>query len=520
MCVRSRKPTPSSLMAIATMLCLLSCSGDRVAEAPAPPNILLVVWDTVRADHMSLHGHHRPTTPFVEEWARQARVYDDALSTASTTVPSHASIFTGLMPSEHGAGANHLELASKHHTLAELLSEHGYQTYFYSANPHISSTGNFAQGFDIEQHPWHPQLRKAAERIVRAKVEEMDPDGEIARRLREGRVSRWIVNASGALAERSLRGWLANRDPERPWFAFINYMEAHRPLIPSREARLRMMSEDEMQRSYRVDRSWEPMWSYVFGYHDYTADELALTAATYDAALCELDALFRGLITGLEEDGALDDTVIVLTADHGEHLGEHRLLDHQFSLYDGLIRVPLVLSAPGRLEPGRDPRPVSTHDLFPTLLELAGVPVSASPAPGPRSLLDPLPARARLSEMLVPFEGPLRMMRRKAPDFGAAPWRRQLRALTEGGHKLIWASDQRHELYDREHDPDEARNLYVEQPARSAALERTLAEMVDRLATSRVPGEQMRLSREERDRLEALGYLDPERDPGLGGEGR
>ncbi|MEZ5979698.1 MAG: sulfatase-like hydrolase/transferase [Planctomycetota bacterium] len=153
-------------MLLATAALLAGCAE----RAPVPPNVLFVVWDTVRADRLSLYGHDAATTPFLAEFARDARVFDDCVSTASWTVPSHAALFTGRMPTE---SATHLvgdRLPAEHATLAERFAASGYATFMYSANPHIARETGFGRGFDVIEHPWDDERRGAAEAIVRAKV--------------------------------------------------------------------------------------------------------------------------------------------------------------------------------------------------------------------------------------------------------------------------------------------------------------------------------------------------------------
>ncbi len=118
---------------------LLAALGCPPPAPPAPPNILWVVWDTVRADHLSLYGYERETTPRLDAWAAGARVFDDVRSVASYTLPSHASMFTGLLPSEHCTHNDHKRLDDRYTTLAELLREAGYQTFLFSSNPHVSA---------------------------------------------------------------------------------------------------------------------------------------------------------------------------------------------------------------------------------------------------------------------------------------------------------------------------------------------------------------------------------------------
>jgi arylsulfatase A-like enzyme len=488
----------------------LGCSGGDPR-----PNILWVVWDTVRADHMSLYGYPKPTTPRLDEWAKRSRIFDDALSASNSTVPSHASMFTGLVPTQHGAHSGHRWLDDAHTTAAELLRDAGYQTYLFAANPHISVEENFAQGFEVVEHPWSPRYRKRATEIVMSKIHPDDVSSELtllARRFGQLELNKWGSKASGALAREGLENWLATSEAGRPWFALLNYMEAHRPFLPSAEHRARIMSASEVERSYRIDRSWPALWGYFFGVESYSEEELQIMAATYDATLAELDDLFADLLDSLERGGWLENTVVFLVSDHGEHLGEHRMLDHQYSLYQGLVHVPLVVYAPGRVEPGHDTRPVMNLDLFPTVHELAGI--EGHDSVHARSLLSPNEQRRRLSEYPSATPEPLELVQRRHPDFDPTPWLRSLRAWYDGDYKLIRGSDGRRELYDLAQDPDEERDLAGREQARLTALDTDLDALVQGLARPRTTDAAPEEAKgERREMLEALGYLAPQTSP-------
>ena len=494
---------------------LCGCSSEK-APPSGPPNILWIVWDTVRADHLSLYGHERQTTPRLSQRARSARVYEDCLAAANYTVASHASMFTGLLPSRHGAINGRSHLADEHETIAELLARAGYRTFLFSANPHISADENFAQGFETAEHPWSEKHRARARELVLAKADARDPSHDLDEEFAHGRPRNWDFKESGPLAEEALLAWLADEpaetDAERPFFAFLNYMEAHRPYLPRSRSRAQFMSPEEVERSYGVDQSWTAVWSYTFGLHEFSAAELDLMRATYDATLFELDELLDRLLARLEDRGALENTVVVLTADHGEHLGEHHMLDHQYSLYQPLIHVPLVVWAPGRLESGRDPHPVMNHDLFPTLLRWAGV----SPPPGlvtdARDLERPDPHRRRVAESLGSFRDPFRAVWERYVAWDPSPWNRDLQACVTGGRKLILAPGSSSELYALASDPLERRDLAAQRPQVTEHLSAALQQHLDGLAATTsdsapVPDSAAVISPEHRARLETLGYL-------------
>jgi arylsulfatase A-like enzyme len=496
-------------MACSVFWVLASCSKpDSAIPRIDGPNIVWVVWDTVRADHLSLYGYSKPTTPHLDMWARGARVFENCTSTAGSTIPSHASMFTGLLPTEHGANNQHRRFHDGHDSIAEILKGSGYRTYLYSANPNVAMELNFHQGFEVEEHPWDDQYEKEAFRILMSKLVPEDRSSELLDKVRSQTFTKWDIKASGELAQRGLLTWLKSSDKDRPFFAFINYMEAHRPYLPESQFRKIMMTPEQIAASYKVDRSWVPMWAYTFGVHEYSVDELALTAATYDATLAELDDIFSKLLAALEKSGHLEDTVIILTSDHGEQLGEHHMLDHQYSLYDPLLRVPLIVHYPKAFSPGRESRPVSNFDLFPTLLEVLNISSSATGSVSAISLLHPSPDRVRMAEYPAFFQRPLASIKEEYPSFDSASWERHLRAIFEGDHKFIWGSDGRHELYDLGKDPDELVNLLPAEATVGAKIEATLANRVERMRPRFEGGPPPQVSEEMMRRLGGLGYTD------------
>jgi arylsulfatase A-like enzyme len=515
--MKSIQPKPTlRRIAAGLLLAAATAFGTACSQPDADrPNVLFIVWDTVRADRMSLYGCENPTTPFLDVWAKEARVFDNCSSTANSTVPSHAAMFTGLYPIEHGANNSHRRLDERFNTLAEIFRGSGYGTYLFAANPHISQDENFHQGFDVEEHPWDEKYADRAMEILRAKIDNLDRSSTLPQKIRGNRRGPWNMKAAGALAQTGFAAWLderAARGEEKPYFAFLNYMEAHRPLVPAPEFRKRMMTPGQTEKSFAIDRSWNTMWSFSFGLHEYTPQELDIMTRTYDACIAELDALLEDLITALDEKGYLDNTIIVLTSDHGEHLGEHHLLDHQYSLYEGLLRVPLVVRFPGGIDTGRDGRPVSNIDLFPTLIELAGLePAGLEPpreeTPWVRSLLAPDRPRLRLAQYPSAFAMPIDSVLKKHPDWDPTPFRRKLDAIYHGDLKLISASDGSSQLFNVAADPGETEDLAPgageELDRMNEALRLIRGTLRPYSGNEKAPA----MTAEQRERLQALGYL-------------
>jgi len=486
------------IRAIVTLL-IASCGcGFGASDSDTSrPNILWVIWDTARASNMSVYGYDRPTTPHLNQWVTRARVFDNVISAATTTIPSHASMFTGMLPAQHGVDDGHPKLGEQQQTLAEILRDAGYRTYLFSANPYVGHATALAQGFDVVEHPWSPAFEAEATRIVADKTRGY---------TRDGAPPSWAhyVKTAGALTQSGLTGWL-DRSGDQPFFAVLNYMEAHLPLVPDRQYRERFMTDAELRESYESPVLGMTVWRYTAGLAD--LDELRLNALrrSYDASIAELDHLFYELLRSLERGGNLANTVVVLTADHGELLGEHHMLNHQYSIAEPLLRVPLIISHPSLVEPGRDSRPAMNVDLFPTLLETADVPFEGSYPSQAVSLLAPASARVRLSEYPFADRKHLRYLSFEYPDFVPDPWLRSLKAFRSGGMKYVWASDGNNALYDLAADPDEHTNLIGQRPKLVALFDAQLRAFLDDLG-AQGHGQPADFSDETRAMLESLGY--------------
>lgn len=494
----------SALGTVAALaLCVLGCSREE-----ARPNVLWVVWDTTRADHLSVYGYERKTTPFLEEFAKDARVFEDCQSSSCWTVPSHASMFTGLLPSEHGAmhGAEFLD--DKLVTVAEHLRGAGYATYAWAANPHVSRTENFLQGFDVEEHPFDESVRERAIEIFKRKVPESVSTRELSARAEDRGTNPWVIKAAGELGREGFARWLDSaKSAEQPFLAFFNFMEAHRPLIPPRELREALLTPAQVEATYSTEFSWKDTWAYCFGLYEYPPEQLDTLRDVYDAALLELDGLFAGLVAELRARGLDDNTVIIVTADHGENLGEHHLLDHQYGLNQALVRVPLIVRYPARFAPGRDRSPVMSMDLFPTLLELGGVAVPELGVRHAQSLLAPKATRVRVSDYQKPFPKPLAAVRKEYPQLDVSRFESGLISATEAGRwKLVQQLGGPAALYDLQADPRELRDVSGENPEVAQRLREGLGRLLRSVRPIGQPTEGADRDAEHQKMLQSLGY--------------
>ena len=484
------------------------------------PNILWFLWDTVRADHMSLYAYEKPTTPFLDDWAKQGRVFNNCTSVSNSTIPTHVSMFTGLMPSEHRRDNTQNYLGDAFTTLPELLHKHGYQTYMYSANPHINQSRNFSQGFDAAECPWEKKYKRKALKIFQQKLNPLDRSTDELETINRFRIigKKWPVpaqafTASGELAQQATENWLAACTRKRPFFVFLNYMEAHQPYIPPDLYRKKLMSPVQVAKSYGVCRSHLAKWSYTFGLKEYTKEEIELTKLTYDATLADLDNQLKEFLASLKVRGYMDNTMIIITSDHGEHLGEKHMLDHLFSVYEPLIRVPLIIYYPKLFSPGVDDRPVMNFDLFPTILDSAGIKMPQDLRTKAVSLLQPKDERIQVAERPARKAHQYRIVQKDYPNFDPTPWNRRLRAVYQGKYKFIWTSDGQHELYDIKADPGEMKNLAGAKPQLAAKLKTIHDNYVKTLVKPKTATqENIPMTVQQRRRLESLGYTGPKQN--------
>ncbi|MFH0943847.1 MAG: sulfatase [Planctomycetota bacterium] len=298
----------------------------------ASPNIILIVLDTERADHVSCSGASaRATTPFLDTLADKGLVFPQARSPSNWTLPAHASIFTGLLPSEHGCHFEHRYLVDEALTVAEFLQGQGYVTAGFSCNVNIGRAFNLTQGFDTYEEIWGDAQATAGAQ-------------------------------SGDVLETRLAAWL--RDPPgRPVFLFLNLMDAHLPYRAATGFEGHFGAPGE---GFPADLLDQPDFLDRVLMGEQQLDGLFKADLTllYDNAIRGLDARLQRVHSLLSKAGFLDYSVLIVTSDHGENLGDHGLVDHQASLHETVLRVPLILQGSG-IPPGEViDTPVSTCALY------------------------------------------------------------------------------------------------------------------------------------------------------------
>ena len=434
--------------------------GSRPAPEGTRPNVLLMVMDTVRADHVSAYGYPRPTTPSLDRLAREGGLFEHA-STPMPWAPAHISLLTGLYMTQHGTNALQRVLDARATPLAEMLQAQGYETVAVSNNGWFGRWANLQRGFDDFIEIWRGD--RLFNRLTL---------GQIAVGL-AGPLLTDENQANGPLTNRLLRRWLdRERDVRRPFFIFINYFEPqffYEPVEPYRSRFLDPSRRDVASwRELRLlNRRPPPI--------ELNAAKRAVLSDLYDGEVAYLDAIVGELIEDLRVRGVLDQTLVIVTSDHGENLGDHSLVEHRTNLYETVLHVPLIVRYPAAFSAGtRVTAPVSLVDVVPTVLELTRsrvAPELSGILPG-RSLVRPGTADDRL--IVAEDSASTDLMKRYRKPFDERYFTRSLKSLRQGDWKFIWASDGRHELFDLATDPGETTNLMEREAERGRKMEADL----------------------------------------------
>jgi arylsulfatase A-like enzyme len=439
------------------LLLLPGCGGEEAA----PPNVVIVTLDTVRADHLGCYGYERPTSPRIDALAGSATRFTRALATSSWTVPTHASIFTGRFPFEHGAHAFAVEpgtvnnvnpLPEDELSLAEIFWDRGYTTAAFVANEaFLGARWQINQGFET----YH------VERVYGDRLNQP--------------VYRWLEAVSA-----------------RPFFLFVNYIDAHRPYntAPRPGVTPRPAVRDG---GALLDSLYQAVMP---GTGEVPRELARQVVDQYDTAVANVDYAVGELINRLRRLGVYKNTIIVVTSDHGEYFGEHHLVEHSKDIYQEGLEIPLVFKAPEQTEGAVDERLVTVTDL-------------------PRMILEYFPddwsdARARFADAPGNHGVVAEIYYTRTKDLFDPRWGHRFdrvrTAYFDWPWKLIASSDGAHELYNLARDPGEADNRFDTDGELAGRLRTALEEFIAARGRSDSLVDQEPLSEQERKRLESLGY--------------
>jgi len=440
-------------------------------------NVVLIVMDTARQDRLSAYGYNRETSPNLARLAEESTTYTRAYTPGGWTPPAHASLFTGLFPIAHQTTQEAWKLGDQLTTLAEVFKSHGYKTMAIVENPMLNTRNNFNQGFSTYVETW--------------RFRDQD-DGDTPSLLRKN---------------------LAGRNASRPVFLFINLIEPHSPYNSSKQFYYEYVTD----RTINVEANMWP--EYFLGERPFSQGEIRHLNELYDAELLYTDYVLGQIMEEMRKANLWDDTVLIVTSDHGENIGDHDMMDHVFSLHESVIRVPLVIRYPRLFVEGvREESPVQLTDIFPTLLGIIGVETARYPNQGTNFLDRPKEEKAAVfSEYYYPKQvldgiakkGLIQDEKQSTP---LDRYKRRIRAVIQGDMKLIWGSDGNHELYNLRLDPGEHQNL-IDDPT-EAETRRKLLVLLDNFVArydmntkKTAPVKNEALDPATRDRIKSLGYM-------------
>ncbi len=452
------------------------------------PNIILLVLDCVRFDGLHRFGNPRTVTPTLDRLAENSRRYTQARSAAIWTLPSHASMFTGLHPRQHGVNVETRWLDERIPTMAQLLQRAGYQTAAFSTNAWVGPHFGLDRGFEHFAALWRiiPSMGRARfpwwEKALRKGLLERSDKG--ARKLNKY-VRKW---------------WRKERDENRPFFIFGLYLDAHLPYRPPKGYAERLLDAEALRRARAANQD---AWAYMADEVSMTPEDFAGLRALYDAEIAYVDDMIADLLAFLDSVGALQNTLIAVTSDHGENIGDHGLMDHQYCVCDTLARVPLIIHYPQAFAPGDNDAPVQHTDLLPTFLHLAEA-APAIPLPG-HNLLTANP-EFQITQYTAPHQ---HRFARRHPHFDPASkgYDRTYDAITRDGYKLIRSNQNDVWLYHLADDPGEMMDLAGRQPHRVAELSAALDAWLQEHPPVARAGAAPELDEDLQKHLRGLGYL-------------
>ncbi len=471
------------------------------ASAQQRPHVVLVVLDTQRADYIGAYGHPGGLTPGLDRLAEAGTLYEACFAAANWTVPSHASLFTGLYPQTHGASfEHHRHLDDRFETLAEGLAANGYATAAFVANEYVT-LANLDQGFEH-----YEQIGEGFENLALRRA-----------LLLLGFPSRFSDHGVLDGVDRVARHLAARSQTDaRPLFLFVNLLEPHWRHFPPLADRIDQLGLAGTLRATRTSARFYGPTAMAKGEDD--ASLRASITGLYAAAVQHQDRQFARLLDVIDAALPKEDTLLIVTNDHGENLGEAGRWDHVFAVNDHLVRAPLIVRNP-RFPAGARISGLCSHvDVPATVADLVDG-YEPADAPDARSLVpDHFSARGQVFAAGDPYLGHFERMGNAAGfAVDAARWNRALRSARDAGFKYVESDREPGRLYDLSADPDEALDVGDANPARREALRKALRDWLARTpvyappAEGAVPadaGAAQGLDEEAIERLRSLGYAE------------
>ena len=436
------------------------------------PNIVLIVLDAVRAQNLPFYGYHRNTTPFLFSIEKDLALYENAVSSTYWTMPSVASLFTGMYTSGHGLVVDGDKLSPSLQTLPKILRQHGYRCGAFVRNVYVSEYSGLDRDFDDFYSTFVlDSLKKIASTISKRGVSRLQPPG--INRLCEqvssdgNRFKEYIANMAARSIDvlfdtgagkfvQDFSGWV-KQYRSNPFFAYFHFLETHTPYRAPLKFAFEFLSLRDNLKKLFINHDH---LKFLLGECDMTPQDFDILRSVYDNSICYVDHLIGKIIRLLQTNGVYDNTLVVVIADHGDNIGDHGLMFHYFCLYDTLIKIPLLVKFPAHIGlTGRISQVVQNVDIFPTILSLLGIHDEAvwDQIQGNDMLGVAAPRREQdlaVSELIKTF-GPDRAGYREQ----LSRFDRRLLSIRTKDRKFIYSSMGDHECYDLAKDPNETDNI-------------------------------------------------------------
>jgi arylsulfatase A-like enzyme len=472
---------------------------DSLSAPSGAPNVLVLLIDTLRSDHLSCYGYGRRTSPNMDQAAAGGVLFLETYSQASWTKPATASLMTGVYPSTHQTTTMGSGLMDSFRILPEVYSDHGYRTAILTSNNLVSPLFGFDQGVDFFYYGKSQMVRELMlGNIIRTllrsnqkrkqKVEDYFWRVESFLRFSE-RVD--YDPSADALNARFLEWY--EEDPDRPFFAYIHYIEPHYPYTPPAPF-------DTMFSKIEPGAYVQPTQNYGFQPFDEMGSVdnglLETVIGEYDGEIAYLDDCFGRFFSELSERGIFDNTILVITSDHGEEFFDHAMWGHGHSLFNEVVRIPLIIRFPPEVPAGTEVTALaSLVDVFPTLLDLSGIEDSVDVAG--HSLVPLMHAGGGETTASESYGEVLKGGRRA--------W-----FLTDGKYKLLRYQKgvlERTMLFELDDDGTEHSDLVDSLPGVADSLLERMEAIYRKSSSNAVEGNQRRIDKATEDQLRALGYI-------------
>lgn len=494
---------PGKFFLIVSFLCIFTWTAINILHSlprrsdtghPNGKNVLLIVIDTLRQDHLSTYGSSQKATPSIDAFAKEAVQYQTAISQSPWTTPSHAALFTGQYPSRNGVDGRNIHLHPDENTLAEVLSRNGYQTAGFINNVYIRRQTGLAQGFQEYEEFWGRNEGSSVLLLV-----------EFVRNRFHPRTDKGAAETNQAVANWLDHDWNSNN----PFFLFTHYMEPH-ALYGSTNEYLGQFLPNGISAKDARSVNQDPE-QYICNKLQMTDRDFDILRGLYNSDIRYLDNKIGELLDLLRNRKLLDNTIVILTADHGENFGEHHLMSHELSIYDTLLRVPLLIRYPSGIYAGvRVENPVQLIDIFPSLLSTLGIQDARLHLQGSTLLPDQIQKRKQ-KYVFAEYNNSRavdRIQRRFGKDLAPNPVYQPkiLKTVRSSGWKFIWGTDGTRELYAIDMDPKETSNLFLSDPEAAKRMEQVLKDWTSSFRPSNYY-KQEDISNEALRELRSLGYI-------------